>query len=59
METLKEMNSRAECELRYLMWEVEWNLRNRKIEKALESLKNANIVANRLFGKEEECSKEK
>jgi len=54
------MNSRAECELRYLMWEVEWHLRNERIYKALESLKNANIVANRLFGKEEEkCSKEK
>ena len=53
------MNSRTECELKYLMWEVEWNLRNYKIEKALESLKNANIVANRLFGKEMKCLKEK
>jgi len=53
------MNARAECELRYLMWEVEWHLRNERIDKALESLKNANIVANRLFGKEEKCSKEK
>lgn len=52
------MITRAECELRYLMWEVEWHLRNHKIEKALESLKNANIVANRLFGKEEKCLKE-
>lgn len=45
------MSDRTECELRYLLWEMEWRIKNNEIEKALESLKNANIVANRLFKK--------
>jgi len=46
-----EQRARAECELRYLLWEMSVHLEQNRCDKALESLKNANIVANRIFGK--------
>jgi len=55
------MNSRSGCELKYLVREALWHFEQGRYDDALESLKNANIVAHRMFGKKEDkkCSKEK
>jgi len=53
------MNSRSGCELRYLIREALWHFEHGRLDEGLESLKNANIVAHRMFGKKEnkECVK--